>query len=68
MLKRTVLNVLKIVLAIAGVVALFVPFGTFNQLLIFFVSIAIIIGCLIALGELGDDQGGNIHWPPKNNR
>jgi len=65
-LKRAILNVLKVVAAIAAVVAIFVPLGTFNQVLIFFCSIAVGVACLLASSELDDDDPGSLtFWPPK---
>jgi uncharacterized membrane protein HdeD (DUF308 family) len=68
MLKAVISKVLKGVAAIAGVVALFVPLRTFDEDLIFFGSIAVIVVCLIAWSELDDDHGSVSFWPPKPNK
>lgn len=69
MLKRAILNVLKLLAGIAAVVAIFVPLGTFNQVLIFFVSIGVGIVCFIASSELEDDKPGSLSfWPPKSSK
>jgi hypothetical protein len=68
MLKGVISKVLKVVAAIAGGVALFVPLHTFNEDLIFFGSITVIIVCLIAWSELDDDHGSLSFWPPKPNK
>jgi hypothetical protein len=67
-LKAVISKVLKVVAAIAGIVALFVPLGTFDEALIFFGSIAVIFVCLIAWSQLDDDHGSVSFWPPKPNK
>jgi hypothetical protein len=59
--------VLKIVAAIAAVVAIFVPLGTFNQFLIFCGSVGLGILCFIASSALEDDDAESLSfWPPKS--
>jgi hypothetical protein len=45
-----------------------VPLRTFDEDLIFFGSIAVIVVCLIAWSELDDDHGSVSLWPPKPNK
>jgi hypothetical protein len=63
--KEVIQKVLKVVAAIAGGVALLVPRHTFNEQLIFFGSITVIVVCLIAWSELDDDHESISIWPPK---
>jgi hypothetical protein len=68
-LKRVVLNVLKVVAGIAAIVALFVPVSTFNQILIFFVSVAVLMFCFWASDALDTDKPGSLTiWPRKPRR
>jgi hypothetical protein len=63
-LKKGILGALKVIAGAAAVVAIFVPVGTFNQVLIFFVSVAVIIGCLLASDAFDSDgQSASSIWP-----
>lgn len=64
MLKRGILAALKITAVAAAVVAVFAPVGTFNQLLIFVVSVAVFVGCLLVSNALDSDGSGDVSiWP-----
>jgi energy-coupling factor transporter transmembrane protein EcfT len=57
--------VLKVLAAVAFIIAFFVPLRTFDQILIFIVSVTIGAGCVIASRAVDDDKGGFSPWPPK---
>jgi hypothetical protein len=61
-MKRAILQVLKVVSGIAGVVFWFVPLATWNQVVIFEASIAVIVIC-IALSNALDKESNTGYWP-----
>ena len=63
-LKKGILAVLKVLAGAAAVVALFVPVSTFNEVLIFFVSILVLVFCFWASDVLDTDKPGSLSvWP-----
>ena len=69
MLKEGIVAVLKVLAGAAAVVAFFVPLSTFNQVLIFFVSIMVLISCFWASDVLDSDKPGSLSiWPNKRGK
>ena len=60
---RVVLNSVKVMAAIAGLVFWFCPLSSSTQILIFVASLIVLFICAMITHNLDDTQSG--YWPPR---
>jgi hypothetical protein len=66
MVKRMILKVVSVTGGIAGAIFLFMPLGTFTQLLLCVGSLAVAFVCFAILRSLDDENTGDSgYWPNK---
>jgi len=68
-LKQAIVIVLKLMVYISILVAIFAPLSTSNGIVVFFGSILVGGACAVASTELDDDPEFNLRiWPPYSNK